>query len=207
MTLPAFDTLAEAYSEGLARLLTSGRPVPSVRDPYSVASNFGGADRPAVELLGYGFEIRDPSAALLYSKALPLRLDYCFGLLCWSLSGSDDAKILSYYHPAATRFSDDGSHLSGAFGHRLFCHKDGSQIDAILNLLGRDPASRRAVAFIADARDNFTRSVEYPCAVSMHFFVRDGMLHAILHMRAQQALFVLPYDAFLFMSLQSRDGA
>lgn len=32
--------------------------------------------------------------------------------------------------------------------------------------------------------------------------LRDGVLHALTHMRAQSAFGVLPYDAFLFMALQ-----
>jgi thymidylate synthase len=203
MSLPTFDTLAEAYSAGLGNLMQRGAVVPSVRDETSVASGFGKEDRPSIELLGYGFELHDPTAAVLECAPCQPRLDYCFGLLTWSLIGSDDVSTLSYYHPAATRFSDDGAHLSGAFGRRLFRHEGGSQIAAVVARLKADFSSRRAIAMVLDGADNFRRSREFPCAASVQFFLRDGGLDCIVNMRAQQALFVLPYDAFLFIGLQA----
>jgi thymidylate synthase len=203
MTLPAFNTLAEAYTAGLDSLLRSGRMVPSVTDPASVASNFGEGDRPSIELLGHGFELREPLAALIDSPVWQPRLDYYFGLLAWSLSGDDDVMSLAYYHPAATRFSDDGAHLSGAFGHRLLRHASRSQLDILIERLRADPASRRAIAPIVEPGDNFRHSREFPCAASVQYFIRDGRLDCVVHMRAQQALFVLPYDVFLFIGFQA----
>lgn len=197
-----FNTIAEAYSAGLHALLGKGLEVPSVRDPSSVASGFGAQDRPAIELLGYGFGILDPTAVLLECAACQPRLDYYFGLLAWSVVGSNDVAALAYYHPAATRFSDDGAHLSGAFGHRLFCHQAGSQVDVLVDRLKSDPASRRAIATILDPSDNFRSSREFPCASTFQLFIRDGKLDCIVNMRAQQALFVLPYDVFIFTGLQ-----
>src|SRR5579875_1439881 len=207
MSLPEFETLAEAYVSGLAELLSRGQEVASVTDPMSVASNFGAGDRPSIELLGHGFSIRRPEASLLDSPCLQPRLDYYFGLLCWTLSASDEASMLAYYHPRATEFSDDGAHLSGAFGHRLMQHPGGNQIRVLIDRLRADPTSRRAIALVLEPNDNFGVSREYPCAASIQFFIRNGKLDAIVHMRAQQALFVLPYDAFLFMALQSAVAA
>jgi hypothetical protein len=198
-----FDTLADAYVDGIEKLLRDGDTVRSVRDPFSVASNFGGRDRPAVELLGHGFEVVDSTLPFLDSPGWQPRLDYYFGFLTWSLAGRDDTETLAYYHPGATRFSDDGAHLSGAFGRRLFRSDHGNQIAVIAERLRADPASRRAIALVLDPRDNFRDSREYPCAASVQFFLRRGRLHAIAHMRAQQALLVLPYDAFLFMAIQA----
>lgn len=203
MTLPTYDTVAEAYSAGLYAILERGATVPSVRESTSVASGFGTQDRPSIELLGYGFEIRDPKAVFIECAACQPRLDYYFGLLTWSLIGSDDVATLAYYHPAATRFSDDGAHLSGAFGHRLFRHESGSQVAAIVERLRNDPASRRAIATILDASDNFRTSKEFPCASTVQLFLRGERLDCIVNMRAQQALFVLPYDVFIFVGLQA----
>ena len=203
MSLPRFDTLGDAYLDGIERLLRDGDDVPSVRDPLSVASNFGGPERPAIELLGHGFEVHDPTLALLDSPGWQPRLDYYFALLTWSLAGREDTDMLTYYHPAASRFSDDDAHLSGAFGRRMFASDSGDQIAVIADRLRADPASRRAIALILHPRDNFRQSREYPCAASIQFFLRHNRLHAVCHMRAQQALRVLPYDAFLFMGVQS----
>jgi thymidylate synthase len=195
--------LASAYRQGLLDLLQDGRPVPSVQESTSPASGFGVADRPSVELIGYSFEVTNPFACLVDSEARTLRLPYCVGSLLWTLAGSDDLEHLQQYHPDARNFSDDGISLSGAFGKRLFRNQDQiDEIDAIIKRLRVDPASRRTFAAICDAEDNIRQSREYPCCIGLQYFLREGALHSITYMRAQHALLILPYDAFLFMALQ-----
>jgi thymidylate synthase len=161
------------------------------------------ADRPSIELIGYSFEVTNPFACLVDSEARPLRLPYCVGSLLWTLAGSNDLNHLQCYHPDARNFSDDGISLSGAFGKRLFQYRNEiNQIDAVIGRLQADPASRRTFAAICDADDNVRRSREYPCCIGVQYFLREGALHSITYMRAQHALLILPYDAFLFMALQ-----
>ena len=197
------ESLADAYVAGL-RALADGTPVPSVRDPLSKASNFGAADRPALELLAHCFTVAHPRRCIVSSEAIPLHLPYCFALLAWTLAGRDDVAALRYYRPGAAEFSDDGQTLSGAFGNRLFGEgRTRDQLASVIARIRTDPASRRTWASILAADDNFVDSREYPCAAGVQLFLRDGALHFLTVMRAQQALTVLPYDAFLFMSLQA----
>jgi hypothetical protein len=196
-------TFAAAYAAGLRDLLEGGAAVESVTDPTSKASNFGRADRPSIELLGYGLAIERPESCLMTSTRWTPNLPYCFGLLAWTLTGQDDVAPLAYYRPGATEFSDDGYTLGGSFGRRIFGRDRGeNQLDAILRRIRADAASRRTFASISRPDDNFQTSREYPCAIGMQFFLRDNRLHATTFMRAQQALTVLPYDAFLFISIQ-----
>ena len=195
-------TLSEAYVQGLRDLLVRGHSVPTVSESTSPASGFGQEDLPSLELLGYSFTVLDPGRSLLISPAWQPRLDYAFALLVWSLSGADDVSTLSYYHPAATRFSDDGSHLSGAFGHRMVHATAGDQVARAARRLRQDPATRRAIMMILSPHDAFSNTREFPCAACFQLFRRGGQLHAVTTMRAQQALFVLPYDAFLFIGFQ-----
>jgi thymidylate synthase len=197
------STLANAYQQGLRDLLQDGYRVESVRDPASIASNWGTSDRPTVEIIGYSMQIDDPYACLFFAKERPLRLEYLFGLFLWSLAGSNEVEWLTYYHPMAMAFSDDEKYLCGAFGKRLFDYKNSvNQIDAICERLLKDPSSRRTFGAICVPEDNITQSREYPCCIGVQYFLRDGVLHALTHMRAQSAFGVLPYDAFLFMALQ-----
>lgn len=202
-----FRTLADAYEDGLTRLVHDGTDVPSVRDPTSKASNFGACDRPSRELLCDCFEVEDPRQALLVlPSGVGPAIDaaYAFALLAWTLDGRSDGSILAYYRPGAIDYLDDQFALSGAFGNRLFgLHRTADQLAAITAKLSSDPAARRTVATILSERDNFRESREYPCAVAVQLFVRSDRLFLLTMMRAQQALTVLPYDAFLFMLLQS----
>ncbi|MDF3290677.1 thymidylate synthase [Streptomyces silvisoli] len=195
------QSFAEAYTIGLRDILTEGREVPSVRDPLSKASDFGRNDRPYRELIAYQSRIQDPTSCLAVSPHLPINLSYCFGLLAWSLDGRNDVGTPAYYRRGAHEYSDDQHTLSGAFGHRLLT-ANGNQLEEVVGRIERDPAHRRAFALVLEPEDNFRQSREYPCAVGVHLFLRDGALTWLTVMRAQQALTVLPYDAFLFMGMQ-----
>ena len=119
-----------------------------------------------------------------------------------TLNGSDELDEIAYYDPRGRDFSDDGVHLSGAFGKRLFRY-DGKldQVELILAKLKDDESSRRTAGMILVPQDQVSGSREYPCAIAVQYLLRDGRLDAITFMRSQSAAFVLPYDAFLFMSL------
>lgn len=195
-------SLGRAYVEGLELLATAGRFVPSVTDPTSKASNFGQGDRPYREVINHTFRVDDPSSLLVTSTAIPTKLSYAFGLAAWSLDSRDDVSTLAYYRKGAYEYSDDAHTLSGAFGHRLFGDQRGSnQIRAVIERIRKDPSHRRTWASIITPEDNFRTSREYPCAAGVQLFLRDGALTWLTTMRAQQALTVLPYDAFLFMVL------
>ncbi|MGW7573858.1 thymidylate synthase [Streptomyces sp. NPDC054765] len=194
-----YDTFAQAYAGGLESILSQGAKVPSVQDPLSKASGFGSKDRPYRELLAHTLRISSPRSCLAWTPLLPVHLPYCFGLAAWSLDGRDDVGTPAYYRRGAHEYSDDQHTLSGAFGRRLLAAAEGNQLEAIIERIRRDPAHRRTFGVVLDPADNFTQSREYPCAAGVQLFLRDGALTWITVMRAQQALTVLPYDAFLFM--------
>jgi thymidylate synthase len=197
-----FLTLGDAYEDGL-RAVLSGTRVESVQDPLSKASNFGQGDRPSRELLCHLFVVEHPANCLVSGPYVQLHLPYCFGLLAFALSGRNDLSSLRYYRPGATEFSDDGWTLSGAFGARLRgLEGEADQLAAILVRLSADPASRRTYAAILKPEDNLRVSREYPCAAGIQLFLRNDRLTMLTVMRAQQAFTILPYDAFLFMSMQ-----
>lgn len=199
--MSSYPSFADSYTAGLRDVLAEGKYVPSVRDPLSKASDFGRNDRPYRELIGYQTRIEDPTSSLAISPDLPINLSYCFGLLAWSLAGRNDVDTPAYYRRGAHEYSDDSHTLSGAFGHRLVTH-NGDQLAEVIGRIERDPAHRRAFALVLEPEDNFRQSREYPCAVGVHLFLRDDKLTWLTVMRAQQALTVLPYDAFLFMGMQ-----
>ncbi|CNE70793.1 thymidylate synthase%2C ThyA [Mycobacterium tuberculosis] len=194
--------LADAYRLGIQRLLEHGDQVPSVLGAKSKASNFGKGDRPWIELIAQQFKIRMNRPQAITSAALPTNFSYLLGLLAWTLDGRSDLGTLEYYRKSARDYSDDGMIMCGAFGARLFGPPgEEGQLAAIRTRLTDDPASRRTYATVIRASDNIIESLEYPCAAGVQLFVRDGHLHWLTIMRAQQALTILPYDSFLFSCL------
>jgi thymidylate synthase len=199
-----YENFAEAYRDSLRTILNEGQRVPGVTDPTSPGSGFGTAPRDTLELPAHAFEIRNPCSCLAYSKSRLARLPYFLGLLTWTMSGSDDLETIAYYNPRATEFSDDGERMNGAFGRRLFAYGGQlNQIEQIIAQLRNDLHSRRTAALLLTPQDLINQSREHSCALAVQYLVRENSLQAITYMRSQSAAMVLPYDVFLFASLQS----
>ncbi|RBY80377.1 hypothetical protein DQ239_04835 [Blastococcus sp. TF02-09] len=194
---------AQAYRQALASVL-EGSAVESVRDPLSIASNFGIGDRPSLEVLAQSLDVKESPLALLQPASVQISAPYCIGLLAWSLDGRQDVGSLEFYRSGARNFADDAGILCGAFGRRLLKlgGPDG-QLSSVLGRLSEDPASRRTWLPIAIPEDNVNTSREYPCASGIQLFRRGEELHFLTVMRAQHALTVLPYDLFLFRGIHS----
>jgi thymidylate synthase len=200
--MESFATFGAAYVHLIREILEEGERVPGVRDSTSVGSNFGLSDRPTRELIGHAFEIADPSASVVVSPKRSAHLEFSVGLFLWTLAGSDNESWIRYYNPRASDFSEDGVHLSAAFGRRLFTESGVDQLEAIAKRMTSDPHTRRSAATILLPHDNQSPTRDYPCAIAVQYFQRDDALHALTFMRSQSALRVLPYDVFVFMNLQ-----
>jgi thymidylate synthase len=195
-----YDTFAEAYVDGISALLSDGQEVEAVLDDSSFGSRFGTAFRPTVELRPFVFRVRDPAACLIACEPRQPDLGYAMGQWLWTMSGSDSLDRIAYYNPVGKLFSEDGSRLPGAFGARMR-RNAGDQLERAIDLLRRDPGSRRAVVVLAEAGDSRSAMRDFPCATGLHFLLRGGKLEVTTSMRSQSALMVFPYDAALFMML------
>lgn len=201
-TTTSFLTFADAYLHSVKTVLSDGVRVDPVIDATSVGSAFGAKSRDTLELQNVTFTVSDSDSALILSPPRSLRLEYVIGSVLWTLAASDDVASIAYYNSRGADFSDDGAHLSGAFGKRLqrSCHID--QLAYCQRLLTQDPNSRRAVATILHPTDGQRSTREYPCAIAVQYLVRAGQLCATTIMRAQSVAMVLPYDFALFRALQ-----
>jgi len=126
----------------------------------------------------------------------------CLGECLWYLARSRDLKFISYYLKNYKKYSDDGRTLYGAYGPRLFNMRDQNQVENIIRLLKRKPASRQAVIQLFDAKDIARKSKDVPCTCTLQFLVRGGRLLMFTNMRSNDAFIGLPHDIFAFTMLQ-----
>lgn len=88
----------------------------------------------------------------------------------------------------------------GAYGPRII-----EQLGDCLDVLYRDPTTRRAVITIWNEKD-LTHHGDRPCTVFLQFLVRDNgygpALELHTHMRSQDVWLGVPYDIFMFTQLQ-----
>ncbi len=93
----------------------------------------------------------------------------------WMLGGRDDVESLASMVPRMRSFSDDGTTLHGAYGHRWRHHFKTDQLDDIVNRLRRLPDDRRCVLSMWDARSDLDHDGrDVPCNLLATFQISDS---------------------------------
>jgi thymidylate synthase len=120
----------------------------------------------------------------------------------WMLDGRDDLETLNHYVPNYTRFSDDTTTLSGAYGKRIKDWNGINQFQTAFEKLMKDPNSRQAVIVIWNPeKDNLTTN-DPPCTNWFHLTIRNSKLDWTTVMRGNDVLWGTPYNLFNFMTMQ-----
>ena len=151
---------------------------------------------PTVEVLGATLILTDPRRRLV--DVPPSRLinpAFAAAETAWILSGSDAPWIYDYNERLAD-YADSGR-LMGAYGPRLRrWHGTTDQLAQALDVLSRDPDSRRAVIQLYDPEADARGHKDVPCTLGYRLFLRDGRLHMHTTMRSQDLWLGFCYDIF-----------
>ena len=154
------------------------------------------------EIIGALLVLKNPLARLSVSESRGKAFSP-LGELLWYLSKSDKLEFIEYYIPKYKDFSDDGHHIYGAYGPRLFnMNGEINQLQNVIKNLRDKPFSRKAVIQLFDAKDILEKHKDVPCTCFLQFLVRDGKLQLYTSMRSNDAYLGLPHDIFCFTMLQ-----
>lgn len=108
----------------------------------------------------------------------------------WMLVGRRDVGWITQYNKNMRNYSDDGVVFHAAYGHRWRYHFDRDQISAVIQILEKDPASRRAIINMWDPRiDLYVPNggpvpKDLPCNMTCVFSVRDEQLNMAVYNRS-----------------------
>lgn len=104
----------------------------------------------------------------------------------WMLGGRRDVESVAHYVARMRSFSDDGTTLHGAYGHRWRLHFGFDQLPKIIDALRKDPTDRRQVLSMWDAASDLGRSgKDLPCNLQALFTVNnDGALDMLVTNRS-----------------------
>ncbi len=97
----------------------------------------------------------------------------------WMLAGRDDVSFVEYFNSRMRNFSDNGSTLNGAYGHRWRKRFGFDQLVGLIRHLKQDPTSRRAVLSMwgpSQDLDNLG-SKDTCCNTHAYFEIRDGKMN------------------------------
>jgi thymidylate synthase len=191
-----FETFDEAYRKTICDISRFGTDVSGVKSERSIGSGFGLSPRPFKEILNYGFCLNNPRARILKSPSRNIDKRFAQANFLFTLAGGQDLEMITHYNSRGSKFFEAESRYETAFGCRLF--SPGHQIEYVKEKLSKDRESRRAVAQIYEPVDTLVDRRDTPCAMALHFLIRDEKLHCVCFMRSQSAIMILPYDVYLF---------
>lgn len=160
------------------------------------------------EIIGATFTITNPRARIPAVVGRKFGLTYLAAELVWYLSANNETEWISKYSSFWSDISDDGKTANSAYGARLFAHHPAIadrrfvQWDYIVNELRRDPDSRRAVMHLRTPNDSIDAKLDVPCTLALQFFIREGKLHQVVHMRSSDVIFGIAYDVPAFTVFQ-----
>lgn len=141
-------------------------------------------------------EVCDPLRAVPLGVGRDVSLALGAAESCHLIGGVSDAAQLVSITKNMRAFVE-GDRLRGAYGPRLH-----SQWPRVVETLARDRDSRQAGAVIWRSRDIATPSVDVPCTVELHFWIRDDRLNAHAFMRSNDIFWGIPYDCWAFVNAQ-----
>ncbi|MFD4475130.1 thymidylate synthase [Streptomyces sp. NPDC058471] len=160
---------------------------------------------PSRERLGAGFQVRHPVQRHVALPGRRSNLVFNFAEALWYLSGSAGLDLVAHYAPSIRRYSSDGVTLTGtAYGPRIFDYR-GTGLDQwrnVIDVLADDPDSKRAVVQIfhpGELRE--PGNIDVACTLALQFMLREGRLHAVGYMRANDAYRGMVSDVFSFTFL------
>jgi len=191
---PRFETFEEAYRHFL-RVLRD--------EPEFQNSPRGYASR---EILSVTYTVANPRERVVRDPARATNLVFNFAEVLWYLSGRNDLSFIQYYAPRMSRYSADGATLRGtAYGPRIF-NFGGAGVNQwanVVKVLREDPDSKRAyIQIFAPEELIEPANIDVACTLGLQYFIRDGALHAVSYMRANDAYRGAVSDAFSFTMLQ-----
>lgn len=176
-----------------------GEVLPALLDtPFNVKSTRG----KSAELIGVMLHLTNPLARISRTETKGKAFS-ALGELLWYLSKEKDLDFISYYLHHYTKESEDGETVYGGYGPRIFnLRGEINQMENILDLLRKRPASRKAVIQIFDGADLVDDHPELPCTGTLQFLIRNNHLHMFTTMRSNDAFLGLSHDIFAFTMLQ-----
>ena len=151
------------------------------------------------EILNYSFELTNMNNNIITIR--DMSVNYLCGELLWYVLGRNDTEFINKFASMWGRISDDGVHANSAYGDILLKRHGFNQIKKVVELLRKDPNTRRAVLNFNVPNKNAIETKDEICTIMIQLVLRDGELNGYTVMRSNDVYFGLPYDVVFFTEL------
>lgn len=151
-------------------------------------------------------QLLNPVERVIYSRERMCNIVFHFAEFFWYMTDDNSLEMIGYYAKNMKKYSQDGKILPGTgYGKKINKKlRDGkSQIEHIVELLKRDPDSKRAVIQIFESDELCdTESIDVSCTLALQFLLRNNRLYCIAYMRANDMYIGNASDVFSFTMIQ-----
>lgn len=127
---------------------------------------------------------------------------YLFGEMIWYFTGLGSTWFISQFSKFWEKISDDGITANSAYGYLMQNAFGFNQIEKVIEILSKDPDSRRAKINLNTPHRKVDSTKDEPCTMFLQFMIRNGKLHCTAVMRSNDIWFGFPYDVAFFIELQ-----
>lgn len=145
--------------------------------------------------------IKHPSLKNIYFPNRKISEKYSNAELKWYWSGDNSCETIGQYAKMWLSLTDDGKTNNSAYGYILEKKYGFDQIQQIIELLKKDPYSRRAILNISDPTLNRITTHDLQCTIAIQFLIRNKKLEMTVYMRSNDIYFGTPYDWIYFISI------
>lgn len=172
----------DALGQGIQLIQTSGEPIESrvgmtLEVPMPVATVY-----------------HKPWERVLLSKVRDANPFFHLMEAMWIIAGRQDVKFLTEFNKRMAEYSDDGEVFNAPYGFRLrseFCDEGNcnmDQIQAVIEILRKDPNTRQAVCQIWNPEDLEKSTKDKACNMSIVFRIRNGELCITVYNRSNDMI-------------------
>lgn len=160
---------------------------------------------PNHEVFGLSYELQNPLNRSIDNTVRKFDTNNAEKFFQWTMSGSTDLASMKVITKRANMYDREVEGRNPHYGPRI-----NAQLEEVVKELVNRPLTRRAVILILDAKDQAFLSpkreefntIEYPCCISLTYFIRGNKLYASTVMRSQNVCSTIAYDNWNFTRLQ-----
>ena len=148
---------------------------------------------------GKAVELREP-ISIVYNKPCERVLFYPerdanpifhFMESLWMLAGRNDVEWIAKFNKRMATYSDNGTHLQGAYGFRWRKYFHTDQLQTVIHRLGIYENDRRTVLTMWDAEGDLRKDngcKDHPCNTHIYFSVRNKILDMTVSNRSNDMI-------------------
>lgn len=157
----------------------------------------------AVQAYGINYILLDPRNRL-HTLRQPKSIRYlCRELIAYFCGSLDVNDGLSRASSFWTRIADENGRIYSNYGFYAFHQKVNGkfQYEWILSVLRENRHSRRAIINYNQAEHKKDCSLDFPCAIASHYYIRNNVFYCVVYSRSEDIVTGLPYDLGFFSFL------